>query len=112
MHVGGNIAGILTPCDNAGRRLSWREIENGPSYIGTLQSYRIKHGDQDYDALTLSASAPAEDKPLPDLYEPALVLTLLKGRGYQSVNLSAPHMVQRAMLTALVQRIRPSVARS
>lgn len=57
-----------------GRRLPWREIENGPSFVGTLQSYRVKHGEQDYNALGLSAGTPAEAKPLPDLYEPTLVL--------------------------------------
>ena len=74
------------PMRQRGRRLPWREIENGPSYVGALQSYRIKHGDQDYDALSLSASTPAEAKPLPDLYEPTLVLfaqTAFVLRGYE-----------------------------
>src|SRR2546423_13953721 len=76
------------PMRTRGRRLPWREIENGPSYVGALQSYRIKHDDQDYNALSLSASTPAEAKPLPDLYEPTLVLfaqTAFVLRGYERV---------------------------
>ena len=56
-----------------GRRLPWREIENGPSFIGTLVSYRIRHGDQDFQAVALQSGSPAEGKPLEDLYEPVLV---------------------------------------
>lgn len=62
------------PMRQRGRRLPWHEIENGPSFVGTLQSYRIKHGEQNYSAVALSSGAPVEAKSLPDLYEPAIVL--------------------------------------
>jgi len=61
------------PMRKRGRHLSWREIENGPSFVGTLTSYSIKQQGQSYNAVTLNVSAPTEGKPLPDLYEPALV---------------------------------------
>src|SRR5947209_13909665 len=56
-----------------GRRLSWREIENGPSYVGALISYTTKHGESTYSVLALQSGNPAESKSLPELYEPALV---------------------------------------
>jgi len=74
------------PMRRRGRRLPWREIENGPSYVGTLQSYRIKHAQQDFDAVTFQSGSPAERKPLPDLYEPILVVfarTAFVLRGYE-----------------------------
>jgi hypothetical protein len=61
------------PMRSKGRRLPWREIENGPSYVGALISYTTKHGDSTYSALALQSGNPAERKSLPDLYEPALV---------------------------------------
>jgi len=60
------------PMRKRGRRLPWREIENRPSFVGTLQSYRIKHGEQDFNAISLLSGSPAERKKLPDLYEPVL----------------------------------------
>ena len=58
-----------------GRRLPWREIENGPSYVGALISYTTKHGESSHHAVALQSGNPAEKgKPLPDLYDPALVL--------------------------------------
>ncbi len=62
------------PMRQRGRRLPWREIENGPSYVGALISYTTKHGENSYSALALQSGNPAESKSLPALYEPALVL--------------------------------------
>ena len=61
------------PMRKRGRRLPWREIENGPSFVGMLLSYRVKHGEQDFEAISLQSGSPAEGKPLLDLYEPVLV---------------------------------------
>jgi len=55
------------------RRLPWREIENGPSFVGALISFTTKHGGSTYSVLALQSDNPAESKSLPDLYEPALV---------------------------------------
>jgi len=72
-----------------GRRLPWREIENGPSFVGALISYTTKHGESTYSVLALQSGNPAEkEKPLPDLYEPALVLFAPNAfvlRGYERV---------------------------
>jgi len=56
-----------------GRRLPWRQIESGPSYVGALISYTTKHGESIYNVLSLQSGNPAESRSLPDLYEPALV---------------------------------------
>ena len=72
-----------------GRRLPWREVENGPSFVGALQSYRIKHGEQDFDAVSLQSGSPAKGRPLPDLYEPTLVLFAQNAfvlRGYERLD--------------------------
>jgi hypothetical protein len=78
----------IYPMRRGGRRLPWREIENGPSFVGTLQSYRIKHGEEDFEAVSLLSGSPAEGKPLPDLYEPVLEVFAVNAfvlRGYERV---------------------------
>ena len=56
-----------------GHRLRWRDVQNGPSYVGTLVSFSIKHAKQTYDAITLQQPDPARKILLPDLYEPVLL---------------------------------------
>lgn len=71
-----------------GRRLPWREIENSPSFVGTLQSYRIKHGEHDFKVIALQSGSPAEGKKLPDLYEPVLEVFAINAfvlRGFERV---------------------------
>jgi hypothetical protein len=71
-----------------GLRLPWRDVEGGPSYVGALVSYTTKHGESTYSALALQSGNVAEKrKPLPDLYEPVLVLFAPNAfvlRGYES----------------------------
>ncbi len=56
-----------------GRRRSWRDILNGPAYVGDLRTMTEKRGDAIYtQALLVSAGALAETQ-LPTLYEPVLV---------------------------------------
>src|SRR5215467_12058380 len=80
------------PMRRRGRRLPWREIENGPSFVGDLVSHRIKHGELSYQVLSLRAGTPAEKQPLPELYEliiegfATLAFTL---RGYERVETAA-----------------------
>jgi hypothetical protein len=77
------------PMRHRGRRLPWREIENGPSYVRALISYTTKHGEGTYSVLELQSGNPAESKSLPNLYEPALVLfapNALLLRGYERID--------------------------
>jgi hypothetical protein len=57
-----------------GRRLPWREVINGPSYVGNLQSHFIEHRGQRYSVITLmSIEAPVAGCVIADLYEPVLL---------------------------------------
>src|ERR1700704_2831158 len=57
-----------------GRRLPWRDVINGPSHIGDLQSHVIDHRGQRYNVIALQSSeAPVAGAILPELYEPVLL---------------------------------------
>ena len=75
------------PMRKRGRR-PWRQVENGPSFVGALVSYSIKHGEQDYRVISLQSGSPAQGKVLPDLYEPVLEVFAINAfvlRGYERV---------------------------
>jgi hypothetical protein len=72
-----------------GRRLPWREINNGPSFVGTLQSYRVTHGEQSFNAISLQVGSQTDL--LPKLYEPVLdgiAANAFILRGYERVETS------------------------
>ena len=57
-----------------GRRLRWRDVINGPSHVGNLQSHTIDHRGARYNVITLlSIEAPVSGAIIPDLYEPVLL---------------------------------------
>jgi hypothetical protein len=56
--------------------------------VGRLISYRIRHGDQDFEAIKLSPSEPANSNTLPEMYSPVLdgfSLNAFCLRGYERV---------------------------
>jgi hypothetical protein len=56
-----------------GRRLSWRDAQNGRAYLGTLVTHSEEHGGERYTVLQLQPADPqSNDKP-PPLFEPTLV---------------------------------------
>ena len=61
------------PLRHRGRRLSWRDVHNGPSFIGHLVTHEIKTGEVTYRVLTRRAEDPMVPTPIPPLYEPALL---------------------------------------
>jgi hypothetical protein len=62
------------PMRSKGRRLPWREIQNGPSYVGTLTSFTTRYGEGTYNAIALDTGTAVEKRnPLPDLFEPVLM---------------------------------------
>ena len=72
-----------------GRRLPWRDVVNGPKYVGDLISEQVTVGDERYEVLTLRSEDPAMPSPIAPLYEPVLLgfFTLaLRLRGFESVN--------------------------
>jgi hypothetical protein len=61
------------PLRYRGRRLAWREVVNGPCYIGDLQTYEVQAGDERLTVATLRANDPVATTPLPPLYQPVLL---------------------------------------
>ena len=78
-----------------GRRLAWRDVRNGPSYVGDLLSRYVDHGGYRYHVLTLTSAAPMEE-PLLELYEPALLTMAplaFRVRGFERVNVGQGYTV-------------------
>jgi hypothetical protein len=56
-----------------GRRLPWRDVKNGKTYVGTLTTRVVEHNGERYSALdVLPADPMSSDRP-PPLYEPVLL---------------------------------------
>jgi hypothetical protein len=75
-----------------GRRLSWRDVHNGPSFIGHLVTHEMAVGEEKVRVATLRADDPAAPTPIPPLYEPVLfgVSPLaLRLRGFERVERSS-----------------------
>lgn len=72
-----------------GRRLPWREVANGPSFVGELTTYSVDHGRERYRVATLVLSgSPMAKELVPTLYEPVLVSVgplALRLRGFERV---------------------------
>jgi hypothetical protein len=56
-----------------GRRLPWRIVANGASFVGELISHTVEAGGERYKVLTLRPQDPMVPSPIPDLYEPVLL---------------------------------------
>jgi hypothetical protein len=56
-----------------GRRLPWRDVQNGPRYVGELLTYSRALGDERYTVLTLRPDDPIAEPLVAELYEPALL---------------------------------------
>lgn len=57
-----------------GRRLPVREALNGPSYVGDLLTRSIEVSGERYQVATLRPPDPVAEPPIPDLYEPVLLV--------------------------------------
>jgi hypothetical protein len=64
---------IVRPLRHLGRRLPWRDVQNGPAFECNLVIFEMQAKGGRIIAATLSAPAPVGRKPLPDLFEPVLV---------------------------------------
>jgi len=57
-----------------GRRLPWRDVLNGPAYVGELLSHVVDRGGERYNVICLQAiDSPIAQHAIPDLYEPVLL---------------------------------------
>ena len=63
----------IYPLRRRGRRLPWREVDNGPSFEGELSTYYLTLANPRYLVAQLLGPGDAFRKPvLPELYEPVL----------------------------------------
>lgn len=68
---------------------AWRDVVNGPKYVGDLVSEHVTIGEGRYQLLTLRPSDPVAPSPLVPLYEPVLLgfFTLaIRVRGFELLN--------------------------
>ena len=56
-----------------GRRLPWREVINGPHYVGELVTHAVDVAGERYQVATLRPADPVAQSPIPELYEPVLL---------------------------------------
>lgn len=56
-----------------GRRLPWREAQNGTTYTGVLVTHYENLGGERYTILQLHPSDPMDPRKPPPLYEPVLL---------------------------------------
>jgi hypothetical protein len=71
-----------------GRRLSWRDVVNGPSHVGDLVTHDLVLRGWRYNVASLRPGDPMTQSPIPDLYEPVLVgfaPLAFRLRGYERV---------------------------
>ena len=77
----------VLPLRRQGRRLPWREVQNGPSYSGDLTTHiREVKGELLVVATLRNPVSPATEPLLPELHEPVLVWVTplaLRLRGFE-----------------------------
>jgi hypothetical protein len=68
--------------------LAWREVINGPTYIGDLRTHEVTAGDERFTVATLFPEDPASQDRLPALYQPILsgfATLAMRLRGFERV---------------------------
>jgi hypothetical protein len=76
------------PLRYRGRRLAWREVINGPAYIGDLRTHEVTACDERFTVATLFPDEPASEDRLPPLYQPILsgfATLAMRLRGFERV---------------------------
>lgn len=77
----------VLPLRYCGRKLSWREVKNGPAYTGDVVTFiREVKGELIVVATLTNTESPATQALLPELYQPALVWVTplaLRLRGFE-----------------------------
>lgn len=80
----------VSPLRRRGRRLLWAEVRNGPSYVGELTTHKIRHGQEDYEVVSLQTVPGSRNAgPVLDLYEPVLLgfaPLAFRLRGYERID--------------------------
>ena len=52
--------------------MPWREVLNGPSYVGDLRTHLIAYKGEQFKVATLFAGDPVRGGIVPEMYEPVL----------------------------------------
>jgi hypothetical protein len=77
----------VRPLRHCGRKRSWREVQNGPAFVGDLVTFiREVNGELIGVATLMNPESPATASLLPELYQPALVWVTplaLRLRGFE-----------------------------
>jgi hypothetical protein len=71
-----------------GRRLAWRDVHNGRSYVGRLAMHVEHRNGEHYRVLKLEPSDPISENRPPALYEPVLLAfapLALRLRGFERI---------------------------
>ena len=71
-----------------GRLLLWREVVNGPSFVGDLSTHEVTRGKQRYMVATLRDGDPIAGSKVPELYEPVftrMATLAFRLRGFERV---------------------------
>jgi hypothetical protein len=82
------------PLRRRGRRLAWREVQNGPHHVGELLTQALEIGAARYTIATLRPLDPVAASPLPELYEPVLIgfsPIAFRLRGFERVESGGGH---------------------
>ena len=58
---------------NQGRRLPWRDVRNGPFFVGSLVTHREDRGGERYAVTSVRPSDPMQADTMPKLYEAVLL---------------------------------------
>ena len=77
-----------------GRRLPWRDVQNGPHHVGQLVSHAVDIGAERYIVLALRPDDPIAAPAVPDLYEPVLLgfsPLAFRLRGFEHVDATGGH---------------------
>jgi hypothetical protein len=56
-----------------GRRLPWRDVINGPRYVGDLVTHHVTVGEERFEVAELRGTDAIAPPPIPPLYEPVLL---------------------------------------
>jgi hypothetical protein len=75
-----------------GRQRPWREVQNGPSYVGEVITHSVDVKGQRYQIATVRPADPMRQVLIPELYEPVLLgfwTLAFRLRGFERVDDSA-----------------------
>ena len=77
-----------------GRRIAWRDVQNGPRHVGELVTHTVDIGNERYTVASLRPLDPVAALPVPELYELVLLgfsPLAFRLRGFERVEATSGH---------------------